>query len=251
MSLTIEPPLAPPTASVTPRTANRLLAAIAPADFARIEPHLELIPLKRGQVLVEPGDDVMVTYFPAQRTMVSVLIVTQDGHEVEAATIGHEGAVGGIVSAGAKPAYGRAAVQIAGSAFAVPTVTLEEAKADSPALRELFARYADALLAQMMQSIACNALHSVEERCCRWLLAAHDRAGKQVLQLTQESLAEMLGVQRTTVTAVLQSLESKGVVRGRRGSVEIADREALERMACECYRAVEDHFATMLPEVES
>jgi CRP-like cAMP-binding protein len=250
MSLTIEPSVAVETASVTPRASNRLLAAIAPADFDLIEPHLELIPLRRGQVLVEPGEDVMVTYFPAERTMVSVLIVTSDGHEVEAATIGREGALGGIVSAGAKPAYGRAAVQIPGSAFAVPTVTLEEAKAASPALRELFARYADALLAQMMQSIACNALHSVEERCCRWLLAAHDRAGKQVLQLTQEALAEMLGVQRTTVTAVLQGLEAKGVVRGRRGSVEIADRAGLERLACECHQAVEDHFATMLPEVK-
>jgi CRP-like cAMP-binding protein len=249
MSVAVEPPLGSKTNPAAPRAANRLLAAIAPADFERVEKHLEFIPLERGQVLFEPGEDVVVTHFPAYRTMVSMLIVTRDGHEIEAATVGREGAVGGIVSAGDKPAFGRAVVQIAGSAFVVPTAVLEEAKCASPRFGELFSRYADTLIAQMMQSVACNALHSAEERCCRWLLAAHDRAGKQIIQLTQESLAEMLGVQRTTVTAVIQNLEAKGAVRRERGRIEIADREGLERLACECYRAVEDHFSTMLPEV--
>jgi CRP-like cAMP-binding protein len=233
-----------------PRVANRLLAAVSPKDYELIAQHLEVLVMPRGKVLFEPGDDVVTTYFPCHRTMVSLLIVTRDGREIEAATIGREGAVGGIVSAGHKPAYGRAIVQIPGSALAIPTSILETVKAGSPAFGELFSRYADALLAQLMQSVACNALHSVEERCCRWLLATHDRAGEQVIQLTQESLAEMLGVQRTTVTGAVQALEGRGLVRRYRGRVEIVDRRGLERAACECYAAVEEHFAKMLPEVE-
>ena len=236
-------------ATIAPRAANRLLAATAARDFAQIEPQLDLVLLDRGRVLFEPGDDVVTTYFPAHRTMVSLLIVTRDGHEIEAATIGREGAVGGIVSEGNKPAFGRAVVQIAGSALAIPTKALEKVKSTSPGFGELFARYADTLLAQMMQSVACNALHSIEERCCRWLLATHDRAGEQIIQLTQEALAEMLGVQRTTINGAIQSLEAKGLVRPHRGRVEIIDRPGLERAACECYAAVEDHFQKMLPQV--
>ena len=232
------------------RRANRLLAALSQRDFAVLEPHLELVELPRGKVLVEPGDDVVTTYFPCHRTMVSLLIVTRDGREVEAATIGREGAVGGIVSEGHKPAFGRAVVQIGGEALAIPTSHLEAAKTGSPRFGDLFSRYADALLAQMMQSVACNALHRTEERCARWLLATHDRAGDKLIQLTQESLAEMLGVQRTTVTAVTGVLQDRGLIRTHRGRVEVIDRPGLERTACECYQAVEDHFARLLPEVE-
>ena len=249
MSIGIEQPPERKFLAMRPRVANRLLAAVSMVDFDFVERHLDVIELDRGRVLFEPGDDVTTTYFPAHRTMVSLMIVTRDGHEIEAATIGREGAVGGIVSAGNKPAYGRAVVQIAGSALAVPTAVLESVKAVSPSFGELFSRYADSLLAQMMQSVACNALHSVEERCCRWLLATHDRAGEEIIQLTQEALAEMLGVQRTTVTAVIQSLETKGLLRRHRGRVEIVDRPGLERAACECYQAVEDHFNLMLPQV--
>jgi CRP-like cAMP-binding protein len=233
------------------RRANRLLAALSPRDFAVLEPHLELVDLPRGKVLFEPGDDVVTTYFPCHRTMVSLLIVTRDGREVEAATIGREGAVGGIVSEGHKPAFGRAMVQIGGEALAIPTSHLEAAKTGSPRFGDLFSRYADALLAQMMQSVACNALHRTEERCARWLLATQDRAGDRMIQLTQEALAEMLGVQRTTVTAVTGVLQERGLIRTHRGRVEVLDRAGLERAACECYRAVEDHFARLLPEVEA
>lgn len=250
MSIETERPEGPIAArGPDPRVANRLLAAIAPRDMELIERHLETVALPRGRVLFEPGDDVVTTHFPCHKTMVSLLIVTRDGREVEAATIGREGAVGGIVSGGAKPAFGRAVVQVPGSALAIPTAILETVKIGSPSFADLFSRYADALLAQLMQSVACNALHSVEERCARWLLSTHDRAGDHIIQLTQESLAEMLGVQRTTVTAVVHGLESRGLVRRHRGRVEIVDRKGLERASCECYGAVEAHFATMLPQV--
>lgn len=219
-------------------------------DYEVLAPHLDLVTLPRGRVLFEPGDDVVTTYFPCFRTMASLMIVTRDGREVEAATIGREGAVGGIVSEGHKPAFGRAVVQIGGEALAISTSHLEAAKTGSPRFGDLFSRYADALLAQMMQSVACNALHSAEARACRWLLATHDRAGEAVVQLTQEALAEMLGLQRTTVSAVTAGLQARGLIRNRRGRVEIVDRPGLERAACECYRAVEDHFGRLLPEVD-
>lgn len=229
--------------------ANRLLAALSARDFAVLEPHLEPVALARGKVLFEPGDDVTTTYFPCHRTMASLLIVTRDGREVEAATIGREGAVGGIVSEGHKPAFGRAVVQIPGDAYAIPTSHLEAAKTGSPRFGDLFSRYADALLAQVMQGVACNALHRVEARCARWLLAVHDRAGDRTIHLTHESLAEMLGVQRTTVSGATSELQARGLIRTRRGGVEIIDRRGLERAACECYAAVEEHFARLLPEV--
>ncbi|MBU1378923.1 MAG: Crp/Fnr family transcriptional regulator [Alphaproteobacteria bacterium] len=232
------------------RRSNRLLAALSARDFAVLEPHLEPVALPRGRVLFEPGDEVTTTYFPCHRTMASLLIVTRDGREVEAATIGREGAVGGIVSEGYKPAFGRAVIQVGGDALAINTSHLEAAKTGSHRFGDLFSRYADALLAQMMQSVACNALHRTEERCARWLLATQDRAGDRMIHLTQESLAEMLGVQRTTVTAVTGVLQDRGLIRTHRGRVEVLDRPGLERTACECYRAVEDHFAKLLPEVD-
>lgn len=231
------------------RTANRLLAALSPREFEVLAPHLEPVALPRGKVLFEPGDDVTTTYFPCHRTMASLLIVTRDGREVEAATIGREGAVGGIVSEGHKPAFGRAVVQIPGEALVIPTSHLEAAKTGSRRLGDLFSRYADALLAQMMQGVACNALHRADERCARWLLAVHDRAGDKIINLTHESLAEMLGVQRTTVTAVTGELQARGLIRTYRGGVEVIDRPGLERAACECYAAVEAHYRLLLPDV--
>lgn len=238
-----------PATRTSVRDGNRLLRALNAREFAVLEPHLEVVALPRGRVLFEPGDDVHTTYFPCRRTMASLLIVTRDGREVEAATIGREGAVGGIVSEGHKPAFGRAVVQIGGAALCIPTSHLEAAKIGSPRFGDLFSRYADALLAQMMQSVACNALHTAEERASRWLLATHDRAGDNIIHLTQQSLAEMLGLQRTTVTAVTGALASRGLLRTHRGRIEIIDRPGLERAACECYRAVEDHFTKLLPEV--
>lgn len=230
-------------------TANRLLAALRPAERRLIEPHMKPAALDHDDVLFEPGDDVHTTYFPCHRTMISLRLVTRDGEQVEVATIGREGAVGGVVSNGNKPAFGQAVVQIAGAAFKIPTEKLDKVKNGSPRVADLFARYSDALLAQMMQSAACNALHPIEQRCCRWLLSAHDRAGDHSFHLTQQALAEMLGVQRTTVTAVSSKLQAKRLIAYRRGAVEILDRAGLEKAACECYAAVESHFTRLLPDV--
>ena len=239
------------TAPAASPTANRLLAALRPADLTALKPHLSLMAMERGQVLFDAGDDVDTTYFPCHAAMVSLLVVTRDGQEIEVATIGREGAVGGVVSSGFKPAFGRAVVTLPGAAFSVSTARLDALKLRAPALADLFNRYADVLLAQMMQSVACNALHNIEQRCCRWLLATHDRVGDNLILLTQEALAEMLGVQRTTVTAVARTLQDEGLIRYSRGRIEILDRPRLERRACECYAAVETHFERLLPEVEA
>jgi CRP-like cAMP-binding protein len=230
--------------------ANRLVAALDPRELARLTPHMRLLELNRDQVLFDVGQDVNHTYLPCRGTMVSLLVVSKDGQEIEVANVGREGAIGGVVSAGFKPAYGRAVVRVPGHALCIPTARLEEAKNQSPAIGDLFSRYADALLAQMMQSAACNALHNVEQRCCRWLLSAHDRANDQTIRLTQEALAQMLGVQRTTVTAVIGVLQDQGLIGTGRGRMDVLDRPGLEKRACECHDAVENHFQRILPEVE-
>lgn len=229
---------------------NRLLMAMPEEARAALKSVLSLTALARGTVLFDVGQDVRSTYLPCRPTMVSLLVVTAEGREVEAATVGWEGALGGIVSGGLKPAFGRAVVQVPGPAFVVPTARLDELRQRFPSLGDLFSRYADVMIAQMMQSVACNALHTIEQRCCRWLLAAHDRSGEDIVRLTQEALADMMGVQRTTVTAAAKSLQAQGILQTRRGRVEILDRRKLERRACECYGQVESHFHRVLPEIE-
>ncbi|QFU16934.1 Crp/Fnr family transcriptional regulator [Microvirga thermotolerans] len=229
---------------------NRLLASLQPRDRALLDPYLEAVTLYQGEVLFEPGDDVTRTYFPCASTMASFVVVMQSGRAAEAATVGREGALGGIVSSGYKPAFTRAEVQIPGPALRIETSRLEDAKERSATLRDLFSRYADALLAQIIQSVACNALHSLEARCCRWLLTTQDRVNSAEIPLTQEALAEMLGVQRTTVTSVARALRARGLIRYARGQIVILDRARLEGAACECHSAVKQHFDRVLPEVK-
>ena len=230
--------------------ANRLLATLKPAERSLLRPFIFQRILAPGEILLEPGDDVTITHLPCNGTMVSLRVTSSDGKEVEAATIGREGAVGGIVSAGKKPAYARAIVQIGGLAYCIPTSKIEDAKCRSPAIHDLFCRYADALLAQVMQSVVCSALHLVEQRCARWLLATYDRVGQSTIPLTQEALADMLGVRRTTISAVAKSLQERGAIRYVRGRIDIVSRKRLLQASCECYEAVETHFARILPEVE-
>jgi CRP-like cAMP-binding protein len=229
---------------------NRLLESMSPSDFALLEPHLKLITLHRDQILFEAGDDVTHIHFPCEGAVTAIMILNEEGKYLEAATIGREGAIGGIVSHGHKPAYGCGLVQIPGKALRLPSERLEEAKRRSPALADLFCRYADYLLAQVMQFSACNAFHNVEQRLCRTLIMAQDRTGEDMLDFTQQSLADSLGVQRTTVTMIAKDLETKGVIRTRRGHIQLLQRSALEKRACGCYVSIEEHFARLLPNVQ-
>ncbi len=233
-----------------PFSTNRLLAALRPDALAALAPLLTPVELAIDVTLFDSGDDVETTYLPCGPTQVSLLVITADGQEIEAASVGREGAIGGVVSAGYKPAYGRAVVRTPGQAFSLPTTQLEEVKTRVPAVADLFDRYADVMIAHMMQLVACNALHPIEQRACRWLLFAHDRSGDAPIRLTQETLAQLLGVQRTTISTVARALQDAGIIHIGRGRLEVLDRPALEKRACECHDAVEAHFHRLLPKVE-
>jgi CRP-like cAMP-binding protein len=218
---------------------NRILAGLGKADRAVIDAHIESVDLKRGDIVIHAGEQVQWAYFPNIGTVLSLCTVLEDGRTVEAATVGCEGVIGGVVSCGTRPAFANALVQIAGNSSRVPVRIIENLKDTSPGFRRLFDRYADFLFAQSLQSVACTAFHSLEQRLCRWLLTTQDRVGTEHLPLTQEALAEMIGVQRTTVSTVSRQLRERGLVSFRHGQIEIMDRSGLERAACTCYEDVE------------
>ena len=190
---------------------------------------------------------LLVLTFPLDGTVMSLVLPMRDGRAVEAATIGREGAVGGIVSLGNKPAFTRALVQIPGLAARISVTRLETAKRNVPKLHDVLVRYADCLTAQVLQSVGCAMVHPLEARCARWLLMTHDRLQQPEIPLTQEALAEMFGVARTYMTRVASALQRRGAISYRRGVVHIERREILEEAACECYGAVRTHFERVLP----
>jgi len=224
---------------------NRLLSTFPREARALIEPYGTIVQLKGGETALTRGEQVTSSLFPIGPTLISLEIELSGGRTAEAAMIGQRGAVGGIVSCGQAPAFSRAVVLVGGSAFKVPMEALEEAKKKSPFVANLFCRFSDYLLAQAMQSVACNAYHSIPERAARWLLHAQDRTGDRI-ELTQQALAGLLGVQRTTVNAVIQSLEQDGVIATGRGVIQVRDRAGLKRSACECYERLENHFAAII-----
>lgn len=224
---------------------NRLLATFSREARALIEPFGEMVELKTGDVVLTRGDQVRASLFPIGSTMISMTVELRGGRTAEVASVGREGAVGGIVSCGHAPAFSKAEVLMPGLAFRVPMEALEDAKSRSPFIGNLFCRFSDYLLSQVMQSAACNAFHSIPERAARWLLHAQDRAGDRI-ELTQEAFAGLLGVQRTTVNAVIKELASEGLVSTGRGKVEVTDRAGLKRRACECYEQLEKHFGAVI-----
>jgi len=224
---------------------NRLLATFSRDARALIERQGVLEQTKPGDIVLTRGEQVVSSVFPVGSTMISMAVEMKGGRSVEVASIGREGAVGGIISCGQAPAYSRAIVLVGGPIFRVPMEALEEAKKRSAFISNIFCRFSDYLLAQVMQSVACNAFHSIPERAARWLLHAQDRAGDRI-ELTQEAFAGLLGVQRTTVNAVIQSLQSEGLISTGRGVVRVTDRAGLKRRACECYQRLEDHFGAVI-----
>ncbi len=225
---------------------NRLLATLPDDVRDALGASATIVNPTVGEVVLEAGAPVERTLFPFGSLIVSLMVDLAGGRSVEVASIGKEGAIGGIVSCGHAPAYARAQVQVAGPALSVPLDVLDRIKQDSPLLHHLFCRYADYLLAQVMQSVACNAFHPIEARAARWLLTAQDRVGDVQLPLTQEALATLLGVQRTTINAVARQFQDSGLIAYRRGAIQISSRQGLERQACECYAAVEGHFASVI-----
>jgi CRP-like cAMP-binding protein len=224
---------------------NRLLSTFSAEARALIEPYTTVVDLEIGAIVHSSGKPVVSSYFPFGPTMVSLGVELADGRTIEVASIGQEGAVGGIVSCGHAPAFAHAEVMVPGPALRVPMKLLEDAKMSSGHIRNLFCRFSDYLLAQVMQSVACNAFHPIEARAARWLLTAQDRAGSRI-ELTQEAFAGLLGAQRTTVNAVARVLQDEGLISTRRGVIQVMDRVGLKRRSCECYAAVERHFGGVI-----
>jgi hypothetical protein len=227
-------------------TGNHLLRALRPSDLERLAPHLSSWTFERGKLLHRAGDVVRYAWFPCGPSLVTFVVALEPGTVVETAMVGREGAVGGIVSHGRLPAYADAQVLYGGPFLRIEAATLEDIKRQSLAVANLFARYADCLLSQVFQAVACNASHNITQRTAKWLLSAMDRTGDQIIPLRQEQLAEMLGVGRSFVNRILGGLREQGVLVTRRGALQIQDMAALQGLACSCNDRLRDHFDIVL-----
>jgi CRP-like cAMP-binding protein len=224
---------------------NRLLGAMEVASLARIAPHLEPVVLKLGDVVCEAGGVLKHAYFP-QGTVLSLLTVLENGSAIETANIGREGAFGLFAAMYSRVSFNRCLVQFEGGMVRCPIDFLQSEFEHSEHVRNLFVSYSETLLAQVQQTVACNALHSTEERMCRWLLMMHDRAEGEALPYTHEFLSHMLGANRKSVTLAAQSLQTAGLISYQRGKIRVVDRAGLEQASCECYAIVKERFDAFL-----
>jgi len=227
------------------RQPNQLLRGMAAADYALIVPHLRRVSLSAGEKVSDAGARARYVLFP-ETTVLSLIIVMADGGAVEAATVGNEGVVGLAAFLGDGAMNTQCLAQIAGDAQRLPAVALLRASAESPAVGALLRRYTQAFINQLAQSVACNRLHTIDQRCARWLLMTHDRVGGgDSFDLTQEFLSYMLGVRREGVSGASRALQQLGIISYRRGHISVLDRPALERAACECYGDTRADYARL------
>jgi CRP-like cAMP-binding protein len=225
---------------------NRLLTALEPPDLALLTPHLRRVSLIQGAVLQEQEAPVEYVYFPLSG-LVSLVSVLNGGQMIETANVGREGTIGAFAGLGPWHAFNRVIVQIPGNAASIPTSPFQAAVTASERLRNLILGYKEGLLAQVQQTAACNTLHPFEARLARWLLQAMDRVEDTNLALTQEFIAHMLGVRRTTVTVIAGRLQQQNLITYRRGHIVILSRPGLEQLACECYRTIRRRTDAELP----
>jgi CRP-like cAMP-binding protein len=216
---------------------NRLLATLPQETLALLEPDLKEISGTQGCVFLEPGDTIDRVYFP-QNGMISLLVVSREGDMVEVSTVGREGALGLHCGLGGRRSFTRATVQIPGRFSTITAHAIERVSLRSSAIREMIVRYTEMLWVEAQQLAACNAVHDASSRLCRWLLQSADQTESLQLPLTQEFLAQMLGVRRTTVTLLAQELQKRGIIKYSRGKVTILNRKMLEEDACECYEVI-------------
>ncbi len=234
-----------PTARTDPRT-NHLLAAIPDAEWERFAQHLRPTSMKLGDVIYESGTEQPYVYFPTN-SIVSLLYVMENGDAGEIAIVGNEGLVGISLFMGGGSTADRAVVQSAGYAFRMEGRYIREEFLLAGPVQQLFLRYTQALISQMGQTAVCNRHHTVNQQLCRWLLMSMDRLPSNELTMTQELIANMLGVRREGVTDAAGKLQRAGVIEYRRGKIRVLDRPLLEKMACECYDVVRREFARLLP----
>jgi CRP-like cAMP-binding protein len=226
---------------------NKLLAALPGDIHKRVVPHLELVPLELGASVYEAGGKQAYVYFPID-AIVSLLYVMKDGASAEIAVVGNEGLVGIALFMGGESTPSRAVVQSAGDAYRLSSKVLKREFEFGGALQHLLLRYTQALLTQMAQTAVCNRHHSIEQQLCRWLLLSLDRLPTNELTMTQELIANMLGVRREGVTEAAGKLQDAGLIHYSRGKITIVNRPKLEKRVCECYAVVKKEFDRLLPD---
>jgi CRP-like cAMP-binding protein len=227
---------------------NHLLDALPSGDYERLAPHLEPISMRLGDVLYEPGARLQYVYFPTT-SIISLLYVMEDGASAEIAIVGNEGILGIALFMGGETTPSRAVVQSAGHGFRLKAQLLKSEFGRFGPLLYLLLRYTQALITQMAQTAVCNRHHSVDQQLCRWLLLSLDRLASHELSMTQELIANMLGVRREGVTEAAGKLQDAGLIRYRRGRITVLDRPGLEARSCECYQVVKAEFDRLLPYV--
>jgi CRP-like cAMP-binding protein len=227
---------------------NHLLRVLPSEEWARLLPHLEPVAMPLGRILYESGEHMRHVYFPTT-CIVSLLYVLDDGSSAEIAIVGNEGMVGVALFMGGETTPSRALVQSAGQAYRLSRQALREEFVHATALQHLLLRYSQALLTQMAQTAACNRHQSVDQQLCRWLLLSLDRLPTNKLSMTQELIANMLGVRREGVTQAAGKLQDAGLIHYARGEITVLDRPRLEARCCECYVVVKTEFDRLLPDI--
>jgi CRP-like cAMP-binding protein len=225
---------------------NHLLAALPTAEFERLAKHLELVAMPLGQILYEPGGQMQHAYFPTT-AIVSLHYVTESGASAETAGVGNEGVVGISLFMGGGTTPSSAVVQTAGHGYRLERGKLMEEFNRGGLMHRLLLRYTQALITQMAQTAVCNRHHSVDQQLCRWLLLSLDRLASNELSMTQELIANMLGVRREGVTEAAGKLQDAGLISYRRGRITVLDRPGLEARSCECYEVVKKELDRLLP----
>ncbi len=224
---------------------NRLLAALSAEEYQRLESHLQLVELRRAQILYQPQERIEYVYFLTQG-VVSVIILLENGSMVESSLMGNEGMVGLAVAWGGKVANEQAITPVSGQAMRMKAEQLKTEFDRGGMLQSQLLHFTQAIFTYSSQSAACNRLHTLEERLARWLLTVQDRVSANKFQLTQEFLSHMLGVRRSGVTVAANTLQNAGMIAYRRGQITIINRENLEATTCECYRVVKDEYKRLL-----
>jgi CRP-like cAMP-binding protein len=227
---------------------NHLLAALPAAEFERLSPHLELVPLPLANLLYESGSRLQHVYFPTD-CIVSLLYVMENGASAEIAVVGNEGILGIALLMGGESTPSRAVVQSSGHAYRLPAQLIKDEFNRAGPMLHLFLRYTQALITQMAQTAVCNRHHTIDQQLCRWLLLSLDRLPSNELTMTQELIANMLGVRREGVTEAAGKLQSAGLIHYHRGRIIVIDRAGLEARACECYAVVKKEFDRLLPDL--
>jgi CRP-like cAMP-binding protein len=228
-----------------PHKKNQLLGALENASRERIKPHLERVDLQLNAVVCEAGGALAHAYFP-EGCVLSLLTVLENGSAIETANIGREGVFGLFSAMYSRVSFNQCLVQLTGPLLRCPIEILQFEFDHSAHARNLFVSYSETLLSQVQQTVACNALHSISERMCRWLLMMHDRAEGEDLAYTHEFLASVMGANRKSITLAAQAMQSAGLIKYSRGAIQVVDRQALEMASCECYGIVKERFDAFL-----